>query len=185
MSSDQIFLLKIVAATLVAPSVGYFTIRQTRPGQRPLAARLAAWLCMWVSQLAVIMLFDLYLCVAFGREWWMGQDYAATALYAGAVGALTVFLFVCTVRVFVLGTLALGRGTDDAVSALARKLRTHGLVAIAAVIAYWLVIIYGPTIPGGWGALAYLVFVTIPVTLTAGLVALIGLALVGPPWRLP
>jgi hypothetical protein len=141
--------------------------------------------CMWIGQLTFAMAFATYIALYFTVEWWQDRAYPAFVLCGVALVALSLFLLVQAIRVFKLGTLALGQATDDAVSALSRRLRLHGAIASLLVLGHWAVLFSGIDLPGGWEVLAYLAFVTIPVTLTALLVLIVGVAFVGPPWRQP
>ena len=183
MSSDEILIVKLVVATLITPTITFLAVRHTRPGTRPLAAKIAAWLCMWIGQMAFVMAFATYVALWFAYDWWRDGHILPGVVFGIGGGLLSAFLMLQSLRVFVLGTLALGQATDDAVSAAARKLRGRGLVALVLVVLYW-VAIFNIFMPGGWGVLAYLLFVTIPITLSMMLVGLIGVALVGPPWRI-
>src|SRR5207244_9772085 len=92
MSSDELFLLKTFLATLIIPTIAYFAVRQTRRGERPLAAKISAWLCMWIGQLSFAMAFAAYVAFYFAVAWWQARAYPAFALCGVALVAVSLHL---------------------------------------------------------------------------------------------
>jgi hypothetical protein len=184
MSDDDLFVIKLAVATLIVPTITYFAIRQTRRGPRPLAARVMSWLCLWIGQCAVPMGFIVVAMGWWGYQWWDHGHVAVALVYGAGMAALAGLLFALSLRVFRIGTLALGQATEDAIAATARRMLPWCIAAMLLAIGFWYVLLSDHLpIPGRWAGLVYFLLCILPVTTSAFLVTLIAFVMRHPPWR--
>ena len=182
MSDGQILLAKLFLATLIVPTITYVAVRQTHGGPRPRAAKVAAWLCLWVGQLAAPMAGVVVVAGWVAYSYWQNDWLVLALVYGAAMAGFAVFLFIQTLRVLHMGTLALGQATEEVIVIAARRLLPRGLVAIAVAGAYWYLLMYALPMPGRWDPLIYFALVVVPVSLASLLVTLIAVLMRRPPW---
>lgn len=182
MTFDQLVVLAFVA-TLVVPTIAFIAVRRTRRGPRPRAAKVMAWLCLWTGQLAAPMVGVVLIAVHFGASYWASDLYLLALVYGLAMIGLASFLFAQSVRVLVIGTLALGQATEETIAVLARHSFPRGLVAIGVTAMYLYVLPVVLPMPGRFDEGIYWALAVMPVSITALLVTLLAGLMRKPPWR--
>ena len=175
--------IAIALGSLVLPTLAYIVQRLVRPAPRPVAAKLAGWMCMWIGQLGVPLSLVALHCVHLTFEWQRRGAPTAAFVYGAAMAVVTAFITLLALQTFFLGPVVLGAGTDEAVDTRARGLLKAALAAVIIVTFYVVVVMRFVPMPGReWVWLFYIAGVIVPAGLVASLIAVLALTLRQPPW---
>lgn len=175
-----------VLGSLVLPTLAYVVLRRVRPGDRPKAAKVMAWLCMWIGQLAIPLVLTVMQCVDFTARWWRMGAHAAAILYGIVMGFVAIVAGALAGQTFALGPLVLSQQMEQVVAGRALPLSNRALLAFVICVFYGVVVMDFVKIPGReWAPLWYLAAVLIPVGFVSLLVLTVASALKKPPWLPP
>src|SRR5205807_5245379 len=130
-------ILDLVLPSLIVPTCEYVLLRRLRRGRRPLGARLAAWVCLWVGQLAVLMLWVAIEAADWAHYWVVTGHVGLAILFGVGTTVAAIYLLVLALRVFGFGVIALGQATDDVLAARATALLPRALVMALVAGSYW------------------------------------------------
>lgn len=174
----------LLAATCVIPTLVLLVLRLRRGApDRPLAAKIAAWLAMWVGQLAVPVIGSASFCAACARDWWLRAPLAAL-VYGIGMALICIWVASIAASVFALGARLLMPDSDRACAERAKQLWPRALMALLAVVLFTFMILPWLPMPGGaWAPVVYLALVILPTALAAGLAWLVTFVLRFVPWR--
>jgi hypothetical protein len=182
-ADDATWVVLVGLASCVLPTLVFAIVRARHAVARPLAALAAAWLAMWVGQLAVPVAGSCVVCVGCAIAWLL-EDPMAAVVYGVAMTLVTAWVAVLAMRLFALGARLLAADGDRLCAAYARAIMVPAGMLVLAVVFYTTTVLAWVPMPGGqWMPLVYFALVLVPTGLAALLVWLVAFLLRGPPWQ--
>lgn len=148
-----------LAASMVLPTLVVHAV--TRPPARPGGHRVAAWCCLWASQLTVPLIVVAWISLGFGRDVYRLGYFVASILYGGGGAAAAGTLVVAGVTLLHAGICILREHDDPAAVRYCERGSwrvMRGLLGVASLFGLSMVI----PIPGRFGVLVYLFLVLAP-----------------------
>lgn len=159
-----------LVASIVLPTLVLRVV--ARPPARPQSHRIAAWCCLWASQLTAPLLLVALVAVDFGRELFEIGHVVGAIIYGGGGAAIVVVLVVAGVGLL-RAALSILCFHDDkrAVGHCARAAgrTTQGLLGVAILFGLMIVI----PIPGHFGPLLFVFLVLVPASIGGAMMLLV------------
>jgi hypothetical protein len=186
MSELERFVLHVFVGSLLLPTIGYLSVDRSRRAARPIAARIAAWMAMYVGQLGIPCALVAVFCLIWGANWVHDGHFAAAILYGSLMALVAGVIALSAARMFLLGPLVLSAGAEATVAMRATSILLRSAVMFGIVSLALCSVIQWIPIPGRqWEPLIYIALVIIPLALASSLLVLVSVILRRPPWTPP
>lgn len=163
------------AASLAVPTLVYVLARSRHPKALPPGRKVAAWISLWIGQVAAITGIEVWGCLQLAADLLRQNLWLLAGVYGFAMATMAAALTPVAVRTFVVGLVVLRTDDETRIAAVGKRLFRFSTAGLLIVLGYlWLLGRMG--IPGRWNDLVYIALVLLPMALAcAGLLTANGL----------